>query len=243
MIEESLPGTFLAYEGIEYAAVKQGNTPINVAVEGIRTGKFTLNVRARTGAGQVKEIRYNEVPVELGTLATLTFTPLSAADPPKLMVTTGGVTTTVEPKIGSANERPETPSAPPAGPAEIPSVRGTVGSFRFFSGDGENITPLGLRKYETSFARGSMKAVYFELTINYADIDSSANYNLTAVWTRDGKPFARQDVPMTKPANWNIGTKTYGYGFPNSELWQPGTYTVELTVEGKRIALGTFVVN
>jgi len=122
----------------------------------------------------------------------------------------------------------------------IPSVGGTVTSFRFFTGDGDMPPPQGLRSYLTRFPKATVKAIYYELTVKYAT-DNASTFNMTATWTLDRQPFAKQNLPLARPQDWNISTRSYGL-YKEPGKWEAGTYTVEIEVEGRKVAAGSFVV-
>ena len=125
--------------------------------------------------------------------------------------------------------------------SDIPSVGGTVTSFRFFTADDDLPPPRGSRKYETRFAKAALKTVYYEFSVLYLT-DNSSTFNMTVIWMRNGQQLARQDLPFTKPRDWATGTRTYGHGFATPGLWDTGKYEVVVEVDGRKVAANMFEV-
>jgi pimeloyl-ACP methyl ester carboxylesterase len=247
-IDESLAGTFLAYEGVEFASVSGLSIPLKVTVDGIRTGKFTLNVKGQSGGKPSGEFMYKEVPVLAGTKTEFVFTPGATTQPPVLQVTSGGAITTVQAVV----IQPWTARSKPGGGAQIvgdgnflgniPAVGGTVTSFKVFDNNADELPPIGLRAYKTRFVGATLKAVYYEMSVSYA-ADSPVVFALRSIWKKGDQIFAQQDLSVSKPANLNTSTKTYGYVIPPPGRWEPGNYTVEIEVDGRKVASAVFTVD
>jgi hypothetical protein len=243
-IDESLSGTFLSYEGMEFASISGQTGPLKVTVNGIRDGKFTLIVRQRSAGTPAGEFMYKEIPVNADTRTELSFAPFTSGQPPPLNVAQGGSTRKIDPvlvqslKVGSAPRGQEQPATQLG---TIPSVGGTVTQFKFFTFNGEDIPPTGMRSYKDAFSSAGLGGVYFEFGVKYA-ADNAVTFPLTVVWKRDGETFERQDLTISKPSDYNTSTKTYGF-VPGTGRWQPGRYTVDVSVAGQIVASGLFVVN
>ncbi len=244
-IDESLPGTFLSYEGVEYASVSDLNNPLSISVDGIRTGKFTLNIKTRKGGKRVSEFQFEEVPVVKGTKTNFAFTPATTTAPPKLSVTNGATKTSVAAKVILSTPTAAAGPLPDAISPNIPSIGGYVTSLRFFESDGDLPPPLALRQYTTQFSGATLRVVYFELSIRFENSTNEKTFIITSTWRKDqaNAPFARQNLPFTKPADFNIATRAYGHGNRDPGLWEPGTYIVDIIVNNAKIATGTFLVN
>lgn len=103
------------------------------------------------------------------------------------------------------------------------------------------LTFSGLREYHTRFPKATLTIVYFEFSPKYL-VDNERTFNLSAKWTHNGRPFARQDLPVFKPRDFALNTKSYGHGSREPGKWETGKYVVEIEVEGRRVAAGSFVV-
>ncbi len=125
--------------------------------------------------------------------------------------------------------------------SDIPSVGGTVTSFRFFTADGDLPPPQGVREYQTRFSKASLKTVYYEFSVKYA-IDNPATFSMTVTWMLNGRAFVRQDLPFSKPRDWNTSSRTYGHGHRESGMWEIGKYDVSVEVDGRKVAANRFVV-
>lgn len=251
VLDERLAGTFMAYEGAEFASISDLSTPVSVSVDGIRTGKFNLDVKIRMAGKQVSEFAFRDVPVIAGTKTEFTFVPGAMSDLPSLTVKNGNVATTVSAVLigGSRSTGGQSGVAGFAGEigpdgtftSTIPAVGGTVTSFRFFTGDGDTPPPQGMRDYQARFPKASLKAVYYELSVKYA-AESPATFKLVSTWSLNQSPFARQDLEVAKPADWNTSTKAYGYGNREPGKRAAGKYTVTIEVDGRKVAAGSFIV-
>ncbi len=100
-IIETLPGTFVTIGDGEFASVTGGpgiTDPFAVTITGITTGAFTLEV-TRTADGKRSTMVYPAVPVDKGTVATVTVD-AGAATSATMSVVTGAKTTFVEAEGG-----------------------------------------------------------------------------------------------------------------------------------------------
>ncbi|CAN5582726.1 hypothetical protein BH20ACI3_BH20ACI3_38060 [soil metagenome] len=116
-IDETLPGTFLAMDGLEYASLAEIDIPVTATVTGIREGKFTLDVKVKRPGGSTTQVSYQEVAVKNGTVAQVTLIPSRLPAPP-MSVMTDGKTTMVSAAGGSGTSTgpmPSTGNPPVAG--------------------------------------------------------------------------------------------------------------------------------
>lgn len=109
-VEESLAGSFLSINGVEYAAVANPERPLHVSVSGFQAGEFGLEVTFRQG-GQAVSYEYPAVAVQPGTLAQGMFDPVGdPLAPAALEVSTGSETF----QATAQNVEQETVEADPA---------------------------------------------------------------------------------------------------------------------------------
>jgi hypothetical protein len=104
-IEESLAGSFLSMDGVEYASLIGATRPLKVVVNGIQTGNFTLTVNVASSKSSTV-FEYRDVAVENDTVAQFVINPSQTTTKsiPSLSVTTGGQTLTVPATILSTTE-------------------------------------------------------------------------------------------------------------------------------------------
>jgi pimeloyl-ACP methyl ester carboxylesterase len=150
-IDQTLPtGSFVAIGKAEYASLANVSNRYQVTVEGIREGKFTLEINIGRGGNPLTKFYYPEVPVRQGTIAQLNLSPSQAASsPPPLAVTTDGMTTTIPASVGTARG-PVIPRGgiPPVSTVPIPrppSSGGIGGTWAAPSGDTITLTQTGNR--------------------------------------------------------------------------------------------------
>ena len=253
-IEENFPsGSFIAMNDGEYAAIADTKRPLTAMVRGIRNGKFTLEVNIRKRGEPARRFAFKEVAVTSGTMAQVSLTPANVgSDLPALSVTTAGQTNNVQasvlppldenhPGLTIQTERGGQASSAGTFLGSIPQHGGTVTSFKFFTTDDDLPPPQSLRQYQTRFPKASLKTVFYELSVKYVAENETA-YMITSIWRSAREAIARQDLPMSKPMNWNTSTGALGYGNREPGKWEVGTYTVDIEVAGRKVASGSFTV-
>jgi hypothetical protein len=106
-ITETLPGTFLRLNGVEYAALPDvtGRT-YDVRITGIADGSFDLSVRRVTARGTTS-IEFPSVAVVDGTEATVAVDPRTLSRTPAMEVRSNGVTTRVAPVVVATGAEPD----------------------------------------------------------------------------------------------------------------------------------------
>ncbi len=131
---------------------------------------------------------------------------------------------------------------PGTGPflGNIPGVGGTVTGLKFFENDTDDLPAVGLRPYKESFARDTLKAIYFEFSVKYS-VESATVFAMSSIWKKNGEVLTRQELSVLKPSGFNTSSKTYGF-IPTAGRWDPGAYTLDIEVNGRNVAFALFTV-
>jgi hypothetical protein len=125
---------------------------------------------------------------------------------------------------------------------DIPSLRATVDSVRFFE-SGYDSPPLDQRRYATTFARRSARYIFVELRLSHPAPDGPESARVTCTYYRSdgivlGKPADEvRPTPGTEATYWD-----FWWGWEDPGNWAPGTYRVECSAEGRVIAEKTFQI-
>src|SRR5262249_6834916 len=97
-VDESMPGTFLDIDGVEYISIAGRDGTHQVLVKGTNDGKFTLNINL-TRDGKKNSYVYPDVAVKQSTTAQVQINPSqSATILPDLVVNSEGKMTRVPAK-------------------------------------------------------------------------------------------------------------------------------------------------
>ncbi|HEY7219806.1 MAG TPA: hypothetical protein VH985_15580, partial [Candidatus Binatia bacterium] len=124
---------------------------------------------------------------------------------------------------------------------DIPSIQANVrGPIKFFEGPSE-IPPLDSRDYRSSFAEGSARFVFAEITIANAGQLPRQTFTIKNVWFRNGAEWSQWNDDFKTPDPGK--SVTYSITGTNKAGWPSGNFEVRLFVEDKLIASGTFAVN
>jgi hypothetical protein len=165
----------------------------------------------------------------------------------------------------SGNPRPTSPTivSPPPSPAVSgsPAVSETsiaepnkqpvpfslspeeVTDVKFYEGGFNDPTPKEQRQYTNSFYQGSVRYIYWELTLQTPRQEGGTPVTITAVWARlSGDSVAHQDATWTIPANSDSWSISEGWGNQNGGAFQPGMHQVAFFCGGRLIATGAFGV-
>ena len=146
--------------------------------------------------------------------------------------------------IFSAGARKAAPKPTKSGKnGYIPSLNANVESLRFYeSGPGSGRVPYGQREYNKRFPNSQSREINWELGLSYPPPGRPINFDINAVYYKpDGSVLNRitgkHRIKVDTGRSWH---SLYGWKEPGK--WQPGTYRVELSIAGQKVATGSFVI-
>jgi len=190
-IDQTLPtGSFLTIGEAEYASLLNVSNQYKVTVEGIREGKFTLEINISRGGNTLTRFYYPDVPVRKGTIAQLNLKPSQASSsPPTLTVTTEGRTTEIPASIGTATGSGTSTAVKPM----PPSSGGIGGTWTAPSGEvlilvqsGNSVTGTYRGILGTGAVSGSFDGRTFTGTIEAGVAGITAKQMFSLTLTSDG---------------------------------------------------------
>lgn len=115
-----------------------------------------------------------------------------------------------------------------------------VAAVRFFESSYGSL-PINERAYKTDFSKFEARYINWEINLKYPAPGRRIDFNIDAVWRRsDGSIYTQETLRTVMEPNWDHSLHSSGWGNRNSGTWPAGTYIVELYVEGKKIAKGSF---
>jgi len=125
----------------------------------------------------------------------------------------------------------------------VPSLNAKVTELRFFESD-INSVPYEQRTYTTRFEKSKTRYINWELNLEYpAPKGRRVDFDINAVWYQsDGSVLTKQTKKAYVEADWPASYHTMGYGWDKPGNWEVGSYTVELSIKGKKVASGTFEI-
>jgi PEGA domain-containing protein len=132
-------------------------------------------------------------------------------------------------------------------PSAIPLPDVKVDEVKFFESGG-TVPDVGKRTYQTAFPSATTRYVYWELNLSWGKITSRVDFDLNADWyDPNGKSFGHNTHASHVEPDWNGGSvHADGWGCqtaPCTAWTSPGTYTVEISVKGVKVADGSFQVS
>lgn len=113
-----------------------------------------------------------------------------------------------------------------------------LNNLRLFNG-GDVAPDENLRQYSTSFQRGKLQRIYFELHFKQISKNhyTTINYKITYA---NGDVFANYAIPTQMQSGWD---KCWtGIGWSEAGYWQEGLYRYEVSVGKSNKLCGSFVV-
>ncbi len=125
---------------------------------------------------------------------------------------------------------------------DIPSIQARVTSIQFFEG-GFDAIPKEQRRYSVQFSKSSARAIWWELNLEYPDPGRKVDFAIEAVYfSPDGSVLNRQTNNTSIQNTWTTSYHSLGWGWQEPGNWAPGIYGIELSVNGRRVASGTFEI-
>ena len=125
----------------------------------------------------------------------------------------------------------------------VPSLNSRVTGLRFYDRAFDHALPWDTRVYKTTFSHLTTRVVGWEVHLVYPPQAERVEYEIEAVYYRsDGTVFARQSLDSYVDAGWTNSRPSWGWGYRLPLQWEPGSYKVELFLEGQLIASEEFEV-
>ena len=143
-------------------------------------------------------------------------------------------------QAGDKTAEVKPPAKPPksSSPAGIAKLNATVTALRFYLP-----TPNDERVYRTRFPKSEVSFVNWELELDFPDPRREVPLVIDAVLYRaDGSVDIKGTAKGLIQPGWKSVTITHGWGYPEAGKWPIETYSVELFIEGQKIAAGSFDV-
>jgi hypothetical protein len=115
-------------------------------------------------------------------------------------------------------------------------------AMRFYE-SGFDATPLKNRTYNTQFDHRTSHFINWELRLNCPAVVRRTDFTMYATWyDPSGKVYANQTLDTWALPGWTEPVYNLGRGSQRVGMWKRGTYRVDLTVNGARIASGSFTI-
>jgi len=236
VIEETLPGTFLAMEASEHASVSGIGRPVTVRVEGIRDGKFSLDVVARN-RGRSTSFSYEEVNVQDGTVASFQVNPdgTTPSSVPEMTVTNGDQSNTIQPSLIGPTVEGDV--------YDFPRLKAKIVNFDFFE-SGRTPPPVAERKFQQTLDAKTTRFVFWHLQLDYPPLQVDTDLSFEAVWYMpDGREMNRQSIQYRPKAGWTRSYYAHGWGSDKGGSYKMlGTYQVDIVVDGTVLTSGQFTM-
>lgn len=126
--------------------------------------------------------------------------------------------------------------------ADIPSLNASIKSLRFFEG-GYNTPTANERVYDTRFSQATTRYVWWELSLLFPAPGKRIDFLIRQIWRRgDGSVLTNQEMRTFILDSWNNSEHCHSWGSAMVPNWPLGQYTLELYVDEKMIAQGSFQI-
>jgi hypothetical protein len=131
-------------------------------------------------------------------------------------------------------------------PVIIPSLNARVTALRFYE-SGNEFLPPEERVYAQRFGSDTSRYINWVLDLAHPAPGRRVDFKITAIYLRDNGPgsweeFFRQTLDAYVEGDWASSYHGWSYGFDEPGNWEIGSYSVELHVEGKKIANEQFEI-
>lgn len=117
-----------------------------------------------------------------------------------------------------------------------------VTDLRFFESS-YNPTDKDKRAYASRFAKSKSRYINWELNLKHPAPGRRVDFSIEAIfYDPRGAIFGRQVYDSYIEADWTWSYHNLSWGWGNPGNWEIGDYRVDLSVEGTKIASGTFSI-
>jgi len=129
--------------------------------------------------------------------------------------------------------------APPS--MYIESINARVYWLQFF--EGPLIRPNNDYSYASQFSRRTARSINWALELTYPMRNTRADFSIRQVWTKpDGTVDHDSSFPTYVDSGWYGSSPRAGWDDSGGSGWSLGAYRVDLYVDNRKIASGTFEV-
>jgi TIR domain-containing protein len=137
-------------------------------------------------------------------------------------------------------------AAPRSAPAPAAATSGAIGArateMRFYATNGDN-PPIEQRVYQTHFTGAALRFVFVQIRLAYPPPGRPVQLPITCAFKRpDGTVLSQFTEAAAIEPDWRGSYWTRGLGSQQGGAFARGTYRVECSAEGRRLATNAFVV-
>lgn len=123
----------------------------------------------------------------------------------------------------------------------IPSLDARATSVVFF--EGPSTTPAAAQRvYTQKFPRTTSRYIYWQVNLRHQPLGRRADFELKAVWYRDGTLWREQSRNSWVEASWTDSHHSWSWGSATPPYWTAGEYTVDIYIENEKVASGQFEI-
>ena len=124
----------------------------------------------------------------------------------------------------------------------LPSGAAVVVDLAFFE-TGYEALPIDARVYARRFDRATARSIGWQLHLRRPPGLGRMDFTIEhSVHRGDGRLLTRSDRNSHVGEGWTDSWHSGGFGWGDPGFWEPGTYRVELAIEGETVARGSFEI-
>jgi hypothetical protein len=131
----------------------------------------------------------------------------------------------------------------PTGVIEL--LNANVTDLKFFSSDDDTLAPIGKRFYTKSFSRTLTPYINWELNLIHPKPGRRVDFKIEDIWFgpnkneiyRSSRDFYIDEDSLKSSQSNSLSRNNF-----SSKAWKDGYYRVDLYIDGKKIASGTFKI-
>lgn len=123
-------------------------------------------------------------------------------------------------------------------------INAQVTALKFFETPYDTL-PMEQRIHTHNFMTNRTRYVSWELHMQHPAAGRRVEFPIDAIWySPDGSVFARQTKNTYIEADWTSSWHAFGNGWRDysTTTWKPGTYRVDLFIDGDKVASGSFTM-
>lgn len=125
-----------------------------------------------------------------------------------------------------------------------PSVSITVTRVRFFESGRSEMELRKPRVYRNRFPRSAARTVYTELHFEHPRPGARIDVPITVIVRHPGASIFRiEEYRGRIEPDWSSSEHRIGVGHHSPGHWEVGIYTVEVYINGDRVATGSFAIH